>query len=306
MSKKEAYYFSHDSNAASDPKIVQMLSVYGFEGYGWYWRLIEVMRDQKDYKIDVGGKYSYQGLANTCSTDPEQMLNFVKDCVEHFKLFTLQENFLSSKSLVARMGKKEDIRRKRSEAGKKSAEKRKKLSNKINGVEKQEKIPPTNVQQVLNKKGTLVEQGKERKGKEIKDNKEKNTKKEKYDFECDEDKKFFEAVQEKERIFDEVLWPAYPTRDGRKNAKQEARNYFTKKFPHAKIKKLVIAVENMAKANAEKQIVGIPDFVRFMRKKDGNMFIEPWLEWLEPVKSQHEESMEKMQQLIIDQQDFID
>ena len=65
---KDAYYFSHDANARRDPRIAQMMSVYGFEGYGWYWALVEMMREQAQYKLDISGKYFYHGLSNELST----------------------------------------------------------------------------------------------------------------------------------------------------------------------------------------------------------------------------------------------
>ena len=41
--ERTTYYFSHDGNAAQDPKMQALISVYGMEGYGRYWRLIEMI-----------------------------------------------------------------------------------------------------------------------------------------------------------------------------------------------------------------------------------------------------------------------
>jgi len=46
---KNAYYFSHDSNAKDDPKCVLLIEQLGLEGYGIYWILIEILRDQPGY-----------------------------------------------------------------------------------------------------------------------------------------------------------------------------------------------------------------------------------------------------------------
>jgi len=46
--KKDAYYFSHDSNARHDPNICEMRLNYGMEGYGLYWVMIEMMREQEN------------------------------------------------------------------------------------------------------------------------------------------------------------------------------------------------------------------------------------------------------------------
>ncbi|MDQ7860585.1 DUF4373 domain-containing protein [Peribacillus frigoritolerans] len=53
---KDAYYFTHDSNARHDPKVTAMRGVYGSEGYGWYWMLIEMLRESNDYKLDMHSK----------------------------------------------------------------------------------------------------------------------------------------------------------------------------------------------------------------------------------------------------------
>ena len=46
---KDAYYFTHDSNAKYDPKCALLIDQLGMEGYGIYWMLIEVLRDQPDH-----------------------------------------------------------------------------------------------------------------------------------------------------------------------------------------------------------------------------------------------------------------
>ncbi|MCL1633015.1 DUF4373 domain-containing protein [Sporolactobacillus sp. CPB3-1] len=49
---KDACYFIHDSNARYDPKILAMRAVFGMEGYGRYWCLIEILRDEDGYKLE--------------------------------------------------------------------------------------------------------------------------------------------------------------------------------------------------------------------------------------------------------------
>lgn len=45
---KDTFYFSHDYNARNDPKILELRSEYGLEGYGLYWCLIETMAEDKN------------------------------------------------------------------------------------------------------------------------------------------------------------------------------------------------------------------------------------------------------------------
>ena len=50
MSNRE--FFSHDSDAFYDEKIVGMRADYGFESYGLWWFIIERMRKEQDFKLD--------------------------------------------------------------------------------------------------------------------------------------------------------------------------------------------------------------------------------------------------------------
>lgn len=45
---KDSFYFSHDYNARNDPKILELRSEYGMEGYGIYWCLIETMAEDDE------------------------------------------------------------------------------------------------------------------------------------------------------------------------------------------------------------------------------------------------------------------
>ena len=48
-----AYYFSHDSNAKDDPKCMLLIDQLGLEGYGIFWILIEVLREQPEYRYPI-------------------------------------------------------------------------------------------------------------------------------------------------------------------------------------------------------------------------------------------------------------
>ena len=45
-------YFSHDDNAFSDLKIIQLCAKFGLEAYGFWWVLIERFRIEKNYKLE--------------------------------------------------------------------------------------------------------------------------------------------------------------------------------------------------------------------------------------------------------------
>jgi hypothetical protein len=119
---KDAYYFSHDSNAKDDPKCVLLIEQLGLEGYGIYWVLIETLRDQPEYKYPI---VLIGALARRYNTTAEKM----KAVVNGYGLFTVDENDFFSLSLIRRMEHLEYKRELARIAGKKSAEKRLQLTS---------------------------------------------------------------------------------------------------------------------------------------------------------------------------------
>jgi hypothetical protein len=114
---KDAYYFSHDSNAKDDPKCVLLIEQLGLEGYGIYWVLIETLRDQPEYKYPIN---LIPALARRYNTTAEKM----KTVVNGYGLFLVDEQDFFSISLMRRMEHLDYKRELARIAGKKSAEKR--------------------------------------------------------------------------------------------------------------------------------------------------------------------------------------
>jgi len=100
---KNTYYFSHDTNANQDPKILAMRSVYGWEGYGWYWLIIEMMREQQDYQLNIEGKYAWNAFALQMQCADEQAQKYIMDCINEFHLFESDGKNFWSNSLLRRM-----------------------------------------------------------------------------------------------------------------------------------------------------------------------------------------------------------
>jgi hypothetical protein len=99
---KDAYYFPHDSNARNDPKILAMRSVYGSEGYGWYWMIIEMLREQTDYKIKIN-KYTWNALAMQMQCTADAAQEFAYACINEFELLHSDGEYFWSESLLRRM-----------------------------------------------------------------------------------------------------------------------------------------------------------------------------------------------------------
>ncbi|MDD5510876.1 MAG: DUF4373 domain-containing protein [Dehalococcoidales bacterium] len=100
---KNAYYFPHDSNASRDPNILKMRCAYQAEGYGWYWMIIELLREQDNYKLSVADECDCNAIAMHCYADALRFKTYIDDCVEKFHLFNRTDGFLWSESLTRRM-----------------------------------------------------------------------------------------------------------------------------------------------------------------------------------------------------------
>lgn len=110
--KKEAYYFSHDANAKDDPKILRLRMDLGWEGYGLFWALIELLRNETDHRM----RMHYKSIAFALQTHE----NSIEKIINDYDLFCTDEQFFWSESLLKRMELKEE----RSEKARESAKKR--------------------------------------------------------------------------------------------------------------------------------------------------------------------------------------
>lgn len=114
--RKDAFYFSHDSNAKDDPKCMMLIDQLGLEGYGIYWVLIETLREQPGYRYPLAG---VSALARKYNTSAQKM----EAVVRGFGLFRIEdETVFLSDSLVRRMEEWDETKRRRSLAGKKGNE----------------------------------------------------------------------------------------------------------------------------------------------------------------------------------------
>ena len=66
---KDAYYFPHDSNARNDQRLMKVRMKYGMKGYGIYFGIIEILREQCEYTLTFNdpenNAINYESLANT-------------------------------------------------------------------------------------------------------------------------------------------------------------------------------------------------------------------------------------------------
>ena len=83
---------------------------------------MEMMREEAGYSLPIGEPYQLHALAKTLEAEPEQIDEFLRDCVDVYRLFSRENGSLWSDSLKRRMQKLDNKRKKLSEAGKRGAE----------------------------------------------------------------------------------------------------------------------------------------------------------------------------------------
>lgn len=138
------------------------VQIIGFESYGLWWFIIELMRKESDFKLDYDKKVfrSIKVLTGT-TIDVEK---FINDCINEYELFALEGNKFYSKSFLNRMNLMIEKQRMKSEqareAGRKSAEaRRQRKDNDISTpVEQPLGESLTNVERTLQENATNVEQ----------------------------------------------------------------------------------------------------------------------------------------------------
>ena len=119
---KDAYYFSHDSNARNDHRIMKLRMEYGMEGYGVYWAIIEMLREQSDYTLPIDS-------IELISYEIRSESNLIEKVIKEFNLFEIDGDCFYSRSLARRMERLDSLREKRVEAGRKGGLLKQNVSN---------------------------------------------------------------------------------------------------------------------------------------------------------------------------------
>jgi len=151
---KEAYYFSHDSNARNDLKMVKLRRLCGLEGIGLFWCVVEMLREADRYKlsIDVISSICFELRVD------EKIFENLFEC----ELLKKNGSYFYTESLLKRMKKREKISKIRAKVGKiGGGMSNKKTTSKSQAIAEQSLAKIKQLPSI---------KGKERKGKEIKGN----------------------------------------------------------------------------------------------------------------------------------------
>jgi len=96
---------------------------WGWEGSGWYWLIVEVLRSEDKHRLKLSDLH-YESLADDMKCDTDKVKEFIADCVE-LGLLKNGEGYIISQRLQRDMEHMNQLREQRSKAGRKSAEARK-------------------------------------------------------------------------------------------------------------------------------------------------------------------------------------
>ena len=180
---KDAYYFSHDSNARNDQKIMALRMEFGVEGYGIYFMIIEILRENESYYLQIK---DIPQLAFEFRCD----LKTVESVINDYDLFVIENDKFTSESLINRMKAFEEKRLKRVVAGRKGGNATAMLQQKSSNATAS-KVKESKVKQIRVKES------------KVKESKEKNKKKDDFvDEKTSTSKKYselivFNAIKEK-------------------------------------------------------------------------------------------------------------
>ena len=87
-------YFSHDYNTRGDEKILDLMSKFGWEGYGIYWGIVELL-----YQNNGNMQTDFKRIAFALNTHESEIESIVKD----FDLFSVNDTHFYSESVINRL-----------------------------------------------------------------------------------------------------------------------------------------------------------------------------------------------------------
>lgn len=96
---KDAFWFRHDANARNDIKIIDLRAEHGYQGYGIYFAILEVLREQDGYKLPTSKRAR---LAVALGESPDIVGAIIDTCIE-CGLFVEEDGYILSPSFIERM-----------------------------------------------------------------------------------------------------------------------------------------------------------------------------------------------------------
>lgn len=132
MAKSNAEYFSHDTDASLDEKIIYLESLFGDSGYAWFFKMLETLGRSNGFEIEWD-ELKCGVLARKFNTTQQEFNKFIVAATNpKVRAFVIENEKLYSPGLKHRLEKMLDRRKKEAE---RIAEKRAKYSVDATGGE---------------------------------------------------------------------------------------------------------------------------------------------------------------------------
>ena len=93
-------FFSHDTNASQDLKMVMLLEDYGMVGYGRWWRLCEMLGAADGHRLQIGNERIARIVAhNLMCSDVDELMTFLLELKELGLLVMDGDGYISSRRM---------------------------------------------------------------------------------------------------------------------------------------------------------------------------------------------------------------
>lgn len=164
--KKDAYYFSHDSNAQNDPKCAALIHDHGMEGYGFYWCFIELLHQQSGGKLEKFPKL-IDGISHQFGCKKEFVTKQIEALLHEYFLLREDEKYIWSDRVLRNLEEKEEKRQIKVDAGR--------IGGIKSGLSRRSELSGNDNEAVVKANEAVVKNLKQSKVKEIKRKEKSNT-----------------------------------------------------------------------------------------------------------------------------------
>ena len=121
---KKTFYFSHDFEPTSDPKIQALISEYGGLGYGIWWRIIEMLHSDDDHKLPKK-QFLFRAIAGQMKCEYVIIEEFIEFSINVLELLNTDGNYFWSNRVFKNFEQMDKEKGWRSKGGINSANARK-------------------------------------------------------------------------------------------------------------------------------------------------------------------------------------
>jgi hypothetical protein len=90
----------HETNSRTQPGLLAMRGKYKSEGYGWYWILSEMLRNQPGYKLPLKEQFVWNAIVLETQCERIKIESFIRDCIDEFKLFISDGEYFWNNDLL--------------------------------------------------------------------------------------------------------------------------------------------------------------------------------------------------------------